>query len=332
MLKRLCLSALLALSVQPSVSMANDTSASLSTGGLVFLRSQDISMQQEDLFISEKQVRVDYVFKSSAKADVESIVAFPMPDMVLDPESMISIPHRESDNFLDFTVTADGQSITPMLQQRATAGGLDVTDVLTEKGIPVSPYDNRVLAAINALDDQVKEGWISRGLLIESSEYTDGRPNFNPGWTLKSTFWWSMNFPAGKEVRVSHRYTPSVGGGVGLRFDPTGKSPMADEAEHARKYCRDKDFNRTVARILEKEGPNTYPLYERWISYVLTTGANWAGSIQKFKLTIDKGDPDSLISFCGKGVRKTGPTTFEMTAENFWPQEDLNILLLKRVK
>ncbi|WP_244642418.1 DUF4424 domain-containing protein [Phyllobacterium sp. 628] len=330
MLKRLCLSALLALFAQPSLSLANDTSASLSTGGLVFLRSQDIWMQQEDLFISEKQVRVDYIFKNSAKVDVESIVAFPMPDMVAENDSMISIPHRESDNFLDFTVTADGQPITPTLQQRAATDGLDVTDILAGKGIPVSPFDSKVGAAINALDDQTKEDWISRGLLIESSESTDGKVIFNPGWTLKSTFWWSMKFPAGKELRVSHRYKPSVGGGVGLRFDPTGKAPMADDAEHTRKYCRDKDFNQTVAKIVEKEPPNSYPLYENWISYVLTTGANWAGSIQKFKLTIDKGDPDTLISFCGKNVRKTGPTTFEMTAENFLPQEDLNILLLER--
>ncbi|MFS9599004.1 DUF4424 family protein, partial [Klebsiella variicola] len=38
----------------------------------------------------------------------------------------------------------------------------------------------------------------------------------------------------------------------------------------------------------------------------------------------------SLVSFCGTGVRKTGPTTFEMTAEDFVPERDIDILLLDR--
>ncbi len=332
MLKRLCLTALLASLTYSSMSWANDSTASLATGGLVLLRNQDVSMQQEDLFISEKQVRVDYVFSNSAKEDVESVVAFPMPDMRLDTQSMVSIPDPQSDNFFDFTVTADGQPIKPQLQQRAVAGGLDVTDILTGKGIAVSPFDSKVIAAINALDDSTKNDWMSRGLLVDSGELVDGKLSYAPAWILKATFWWSMKFPAGKEIRVSHRYTPSVGGFVAIRFDPLAKTPSAEDAAHARKYCRDRDFDQTVAKVLQKEAPNSYPFRESWISYVLTTGANWAGPIQKFKLTVNKGDPDDLISFCGTGVKKTGPTTFEMTATDFWPTEDLNILLLKRNK
>ncbi|TIR38261.1 MAG: DUF4424 domain-containing protein, partial [Mesorhizobium sp.] len=64
-------------------------------------------------------------------------------------------------------------------------------------------------------------------------------------------------------------------------------------------------------------------------AYILTTGGNWAtGSIGKFKLTVDKGDPKNLVSFCGENVRKVGPTRFEMTAENFYPEHDIDILLL----
>ncbi len=51
-------------------------------------------------------------------------------------------------------------------------------------------------------------------------------------------------------------------------------------------------------------------------------------TIENFKLTIDKGSPDNLVSFCGKGVKKVGPTTFEMTARDFWPERDLDILIL----
>ena len=68
---------------------------------------------------------------------------------------------------------------------------------------------------------------------------------------------------------------------------------------------------------------------EQRIEYVLTTGGNWAlGTIGDFKLTIDKGEPDNLVSFCGENVRKTGPTTFEMTAKDYYPERDIEILIL----
>jgi hypothetical protein len=45
-------------------------------------------------------------------------------------------------------------------------------------------------------------------------------------------------------------------------------------------------------------------------------------------LRIDKGSPENLISFCADGVTKTGPTTFEVKAKDFWPERDLDILFI----
>ena len=61
---------------------------------------------------------------------------------------------------------------------------------------------------------------------------------------------------------------------------------------------------------------------------MLKTGANWAGPIGQFRMVVDKQYPDNLISFCGDGVKKTGPTTFEITAKDVTPQQDLSILIL----
>lgn len=65
---------------------------------------------------------------------------------------------------------------------------------------------------------------------------------------------------------------------------------------------------------------------EGWLSYVLTTGANWNGPIGTLRVIVDKGDPANLVSFCAEGVSKTGPTTFEFTYTDFWPTQDLKIL------
>ena len=39
--------------------------------------------------------------------------------------------------------------------------------------------------------------------------------------------------------------------------------------------------------------------------------------------------PFNIVSFCGTGVKKTGPTNFEMVAENFYPERDVDILILQ---
>ena len=94
--------------------------------------------------------------------------------------------------------------------------------------------------------------------------------------------------------------------------------------------CYRDDAVENAVRKARKDDPDGNPQYfESRIAYILTTGGNWAaGDIGKFKLTVDKGNPKSLVSFCGENVRKVGPTTFEMTANDFYPEHDIDILLL----
>jgi len=101
-------------------------------------------------------------------------------------------------------------------------------------------------------------------------------------------------------------------------------------AGYRAKYCMDEDFLAAVtAAHKERPGEFSAPFSEERISYILTTGGNWAaGTIGKFKLTVDKGNPKALVSFCGDNVKKTGPTTFEMTANDFYPEHDIDILIL----
>jgi hypothetical protein len=310
--------------------LANDTMAELKTGGLVYVESPDVSMEQEDLFISAKEVRVDYVFENSSDKDVETLVAFPMPDIQGHIEGDVAIANPESDNFLEFSVMQDNQPITPNLQQRAIATGIDVTDDLTSHAISLLPFSEKTAAALDKLPDDIKADWLSRGLLYEN-EYDDGKGmehHVGPLWTLRSTYWWRTKFPAGKKVTVHHRYAPSVGGTVVISFLENGEAKGDRFEEYRRRFCTDSSFVKTAqkyAKVGENGGPN---YAESWISYVLKTGSNWLGPIKHFTLTIDKGDARNLISFCGANIRKTGPTVFEMTAEDFWPAQDLDILIL----
>jgi len=324
-----CLLALLAGSA--GAASANDTTAVLGAGGLIFTRSDTIEMQSEDLFISEEEVRVAYKFRNTGRSDVESIVAFPMPDISGDPYANVALPDYASDNFLDFSVTVDGKAIEPALEQRAFAAEIDVTDLLKAAGVPLLPTGDTINDKVAALDAATKAEWTVRGILLEERFDEDGKEvvNHYPLWRLKSTYWWRMSFAADRQIDVRHVYKPAIGGTVGVTFLQDGKAKGEQFDAYVTKYCLDKGIVGAVERAAAKSPEGYPPMTETWISYILTSGGNWSGSIGKFRLTVDKGDEKNLISFCGTGVRKVGPTTFEIAADDFYPERDLDFLILR---
>lgn len=314
---------------------ANDSIGELGAGGIILSRTDAVSMLSEKLSISLDEITVDYVFRNQTDEDVDAIVAFPMPDIAGTVYDRPYIPDSESDNFLGFEVTVDGKEIKPQLEQKAFAVGIDVTGLLAENEVPVNPFSQPVYAGLEALSEETAADWISRGLVFIDS-YDDGAGWKNvrtPLWSLKSTYWWRSTFPAGREVKVSHRYKPSVGGTAGLSFFFDGKfnDEYGTYSDYKRRYCMDDAFEKAILKLARESKDGYPPLMEQRIEYVLTTGGNWAlGTIGDFRLTIDKGDPKNLISFCGENVRKTGPTTFEMTAKEYYPARDIDILILSR--
>jgi len=328
MLRRI-LTIALALSAAPA--LANDSVAELSTGGLILSRSDAVAMQSEDLFISPEKVTVDYVFHNNTDKDVDAIVAFPMPDISGDPEEMPAIPENQSDNFLGFEVTIDGVAAKPQLEQKVFALGIDISADLKAQNVPFNPFGDAAKAALAKLPKAVADDWVNRGIIIEDPEADNSpsaTPAYTPFWQLRSIYWWRSIFPANKDVRVSHRYKPSVGGTSSVSFFYDGKF-QGQYAAYKTRYCMDDTFESAV-RKAAKDNPDGSPrYYESRIAYILTTGGNWAaGTIGKFKLTIDKGNPKALVSFCGDNVKKIAPTTFEMTADDFYPEHNIDVLIL----
>ncbi|CAN7483788.1 DUF4424 domain-containing protein [Mesorhizobium sp. LjRoot246] len=319
-----------ALALSAGSACANDSVAELGTGGLILSRSDAVAMQSEDLFISPEKVTVDYVFHNNTDRDVDAIVAFPMPDISGNPEEIPAIPENQSDNFLGFEVTINGVAAKPQLEQKVLALGIDISAELKAQNVPFYPFGDAAKAALAKLPQAVIDDWVNRGIIIEDtgSDGTEANKVYTPFWQLRSTYWWRSTFPANKDVHVSHRYKPSVGGTSSVSFFYDGKF-QGQYATYKTRYCMDNAFENAV-RKAAKDGPDGYPQYnESRIAYILTTGGNWAmGTIGKFKLTVDKGNPRALVSFCGDNVKKTGPTTFEMTANDFYPEHDIDILIL----
>lgn len=309
---------------------ANDSVAELGAGGIMLARTDDIALVREELYISADLVSVDYVFANRTDADLHTVVAFPMPDISMGFDTVPPVASPESDNFMNFSVVHNGATITPMLDQRARALGVDVTDEMRSQNVPLVPLSDAAIAGLEALPDDLAADWADRGI-IAVEEWDEGsgmEAHPMPRWELSSTYWWESTFPAGREISVSHRYTPAVGASAGVFFlNPDGSRNEVFDA-YAEKYCIDKSFERAVARKLKEGAYYT----EKRIEYVLTSGGNWAnGMIGDYRLTIDKGAPGNLVSFCGSGVKKIAPTQFQMTARDFYPDKDIDVLILERL-
>lgn len=103
-------------------SKANDTSAELSTGGLVFVKNPDVEMVSEDLFICTEEIRILYQFVNKSDKDVTVYVAFPLPDLKMDlVDDVFVIPVDDPVNFVGFVTTVDGLQVHPSVEQRIGA-------------------------------------------------------------------------------------------------------------------------------------------------------------------------------------------------------------------
>jgi hypothetical protein len=127
-------------------------------------------------------------------------------------------------------------------------------------------------------------------------------------------------------LSIEHHYKPVAGGTVETAI---GTSRWSQARTFYDKYCVDESIISAVNAASPKSSDGS-SFYETWISYVLTTGANWASPIRNFRLVVDKGHTDNLVSFCTDRVRQITPTQFEFSASNFVPTHDLNVLILNK--
>jgi hypothetical protein len=326
---------LLAAIIAASPALANDSTAELTTGGLIFVRSSDIEMRSEDLHISTKEIRVRYSFFNKATRDVTVLVAFPLPDVKVDgPDDNISVPTDDPVNLLAFNTTVNGKPTETKVEQRALAVGLDRTQLLRSLGIPLAPHLARTNDALDRLPPDKWEEFLRTGL-AEIEEYDAGagmQKHLAARWTLQTTYYWEQTFPAMAETLIEHQYTPSVGASVQTALGAPNVASEPWYNEYKDKYCFTADFLAEIERARNASGSKFgAPYSEERVDYTLKTGANWSGPIKDFRLVVDKGEADSLLSFCGEDVRKIGDSQFEMRKVDYVPDGNLAVLILKKL-
>ena len=301
---------------------ANDSTAEIGAGGLQLIRNETVELLAEDLYVSADEVRVSYRFRNRTDAPVTYLVAFPMPsiDSVVPEALNVVLPDGASENFIDFTVTVDGKPVKPEVEARVTALGVDQTETVRRFDLPLNPMADGLYQRLENAPADEKAALNTLGLAIVDPYSTQA------AWRLEMTYYWEQTFPPGKDVIVEHRYRPITGYGFFGEW-------VFDAPYYREKYCIDASFEaaarKKLAAVADRDNPY---LNEKRVSYILTTANNWASSIGDFRLVVDKGSPDALVSFCGTNVKKISPTQFEMRARDFRPENELDILIAAPVE
>src|SRR5215208_3567934 len=226
-------------------------------------------MVSEDLFVSADEIRIRYVFRNRTPRDVETIVAFPMPDRDLSKEYGGDVGYPSG-----FRTRVAGVPVKSQLERKAVVKGKDHTALLKLLRIPIAPESiNSATAVMDRLPTAEKKRLQSLGLAGDE-EYSTGteltmKHHLVPLWTVQDRWWWKQRFPAGRDLVVDHRYVPGAGGSVDtLLRSPYVKNDDPDRRKMIAHYCIEKDILAAVEPY-KKEAYVALP--NRWIDYVLTT-------------------------------------------------------------
>jgi len=310
---------------------ANDSTAELSIGGLQFVQTNDVAMESEDLRISLDRVSVRYLFANTAGKPVTLTVAFPLPDINLADVDSVVLPADDLINFVGFETKVDGNPVKFTMDQRATVDGKDFTALLTELKLSLLPVRSPEIR-LDDLPSAARSKLLTDKLVMPTGSLDQkGHEEYAAAWVTKTSAVRQQTFPPDRKTVVEHQYRPSVGSSPDtiLRAPLRRSQGLASEIARYRKdYCISDAFLAELDKRAGTGEANSAVLQERRISYVLKTGANWAGPIKSFKLTIDAGAGDRLISFCTGPLKATSPNANEFTASDFKPDRDLNILII----
>lgn len=307
--KRPFLIHLVSLFLFPCIVLADDSMVALGAGGIELLRSEHVVMEEQDLFLSSREVRTRFLFRNESDGDIETLVAFVMPDVF--PEDLFKREDVSLLRQLDFRLTVNGRRLGPKADIRAILDGKDVTDRLRALGIALDG-EGGFLSIIPAdLDPARRASLRAEGLLHPLHPDT-------PGWTTRVRLYWEQRFPAGAQVEIEHAYAPFLGA--------ENLTPESlDVPSVAEAVCLSGASRRRARALLQQPGSQA-----RTLDYVLSTGSNWKGRIRALAVTIEKQNEADVVSACLPGLKPQGRLAYGVLMRNATPTQDIHVLFIER--
>jgi Domain of unknown function (DUF4424) len=349
---RLTYTALIAVAITTPIaaSQANDSSSELAAGGLVLVKTDAIAMQREDLTLSPGEVHVRYEMRNDQRKAVTLRVAFPMPEVPVDaPAGMeiadaagktlahnIAMPDYDPPNFMGFGVSVDGQTIEPDVEIRADLpNGRNIVNDLRDIGgwsLVLHPrtYDNDP-SPRSISDRDIGPSMVRQLRALGAVDGDDAAGT--PIWKTRITFHWLQIFKPGVTI-VEHDYRPILGHFMFRRDNGKWRGAAdGDPDKFEATYCIDAAKGKAMQEMIAPARDGY--LSASTLGYVLSTGANWAGPIGTFHLTVDGRKTEwfdsevQMMSLCAEmPLHRTGPLLLEATVRNYVPKTDLKVLIV----
>ena len=286
-------------------------------------------MESEDLFVSPQRITISYVFRNTSDKDVETTLAFPLPDLMGgDVYNLpIKLPSQTDLNFVGFAVSQNGQPIPFSIDERALRDGKDITARLRSAGLSPNVLLEPLNEAIRNLPASVRHELEQEELIIPGDFnpplHSIGKRGWWADWAMRVQFYWTQRFPANAEVKLEQSFRPVVGGGY-LVTDDAGDSSI-------KPYCATAQDLQRIAEV-KKRHPvrqnGEAALIEQQIDYILTTANNWKGPIHQFRTVVQTGSDEDLLLTCTVGFKRTAPNQYELLRSNFRPERELKLLIL----
>ncbi|HDQ03797.1 MAG TPA: DUF4424 domain-containing protein [Deltaproteobacteria bacterium] len=297
------------------ISFANDSAAGIAATGIYLKEEKNISIEKEDLYISENKIEVSYIFKNHSNNDIITEIVFPIPDYKFDLSDMTVEPMYD-----DFIVEINGKRIKHKEEIRAFVNKIDHTILLENMGISIKDFGK--IAEFTRYNPKRDKGQIpelffkklskvQQQLLIKNNLVINDNNFLWPNWKVSRKYYWTQTFPAKGTVTVRHSYRPYMGYAL-----------FSSKNEIPQNACID-----GKADLWLKKRPNISNY--TYVDYILVTANNWKKPIRSFRLVIESKDDGKHISTCYPKLTKKTSSRFEASLTNFVPKQDIRIYFIE---
>ena len=314
---------------------ASESLIELTTGGLDFGKIADpasIVLESEDVRVSQSNVSFRYRLSTPGPALARVDLTFHYPKLDFsDPDATYAIPGADPVNFLDAKVKIGGASVGLSLSQSATLDGKDVTPALRNAKLPLVPV-GAFRSQIEAVPPAVRQTLQADGLIKEVGRTIDGKPLLFPAWSVRTEGTRSITIEPGKPVDIELGYVPSVGISQDSPLRKAlrdNKGLAANVAAHRSAFCTDRPFLKGLDAMAGGDEANTARITELRIRLLMRNAAAPPLPAVAYRLSVDKGKPSRIVSFCSDNLQKTSPTTFVATLSNYSPKPQFNVLMIE---
>jgi hypothetical protein len=318
---------------------AAESSQALALGGLVVSRPAGATIQFDsaDIQIDPSNVSAKYRVTNSGTTAAQVTLGLQIPELDFsDPDSSYAIPAPDPLNFIGLTLRIDGKQNSFAFAQSAVIEGRDITSVLRSNKlalVPIGTFQND----ITVMPPEQRQKLQDAHVIVENGTDLQGNPIFAPTWTVRTNASRRVTIAPNQTLAIDLRYRTSVGYSLDtpLRLPLRNDKALAALVQmHRSNYCIDDGFYTGLDKILvQPTAPvpeaNTAKLRERSIVFAMQPRTP-QGPYKDFRLVVDKGRADRVVSFCLNNLKRISPTAFEMRAADFQPDSDLKVLLIGR--